>query len=136
MGPKRKMAVAFGVGLFLVAVTFSLGRMFYSTLVSEIDALAKLVGMLAIGMSVCFFIAQYVLSRGDPEAVREGWPLILAMNFAPLGSVLVVLVVLTPGAALGLLVVSLLTLGCSGIGAALAARSARRRLRRAVPSPC
>ena len=81
-------------------------------------------------MWLSFLIAQFFLSRGNPRALRQDWPVIAALNFAPFGSVIVVWALVTGAAALAMLVVANLTLGCACAGAALAAFIARRRARR------
>lgn len=68
--------------------------------------------------------------RGNPRAVRQAWPVIAALNFAPFCSVIVVWALVTREAALAMLVVANISLGCSCAGAALATFIARRRARR------
>jgi len=35
-------------------------------------------------MAVCFFICQFFLSRGNPDAYRKDWAIMLAVEAAPL----------------------------------------------------
>jgi hypothetical protein len=77
---------------------------------------------------VYFFICQFRLSRGNAEALRQDWPIILALNAVPL-----VMVILMVGKEKWpvILVQGLVTLlaGCGGAfaGAVVAARRARKR---------
>jgi hypothetical protein len=86
-----------------------------------------------IGVWICFFISQYLLSYGNPRALRKDWPLIAALNSAPLCSVIIAWILITWRAALAILVVAGITLVCSYAGAALATLAARRRLRAIRP---
>ena len=79
---------------------------------------------IAVRQSVCFLISQYFLSRGNPQALRKVWPLVIAMNIMPLYAAILCLVLESKGAALGMLLVTTITLACSYAGAALAARTA------------
>jgi hypothetical protein len=112
----RKVVVAFFLGLLSFLLIFLLGEVFGDY-------------ALFIGMGVYFLVAQYLLSRGNPQAIRKDWPLITAMNFTPLCATIIALAVEpNKGNALEMLLVTILTLACSYTGAALAARVARRRL--------
>ncbi len=70
-----------------------------------------------------FFLCQWGLSRGNAEALREDWPLILALN--GLLPVLVIMAILE-GKLLPLLVL-IPGLGGASAGAAVASRLARKR---------
>jgi cytochrome bd-type quinol oxidase subunit 2 len=118
------------MGVLLVVLPFCLAWLACSTLSSELGDVVKWVCVSVSGMWLCFLIAQFLLSRGNPQAVRQDWPLVAALNFAPFCSVIVVWALMTREAALAMLVVALVTLGCSYAGAALAAFIARRRVRR------
>ncbi len=126
---KRKAFLAFGLGVLLVVQTSSSFWLACSTLSSELRDVVKWVCVSVSGMWVSFLIVQFLLSRGNPRAVRQDWPVIAALNFAPFGSVIVIWALVTGEAALAMLVVANITLGCSYAGAALAALIARRRLR-------
>jgi hypothetical protein len=79
-----------------------------------------------IGLAPYFLIAQYLLSRGNPQAVRKDWPLILALNLPPLVSDIICLIVEPDkGAKLSALCLAILAVTCSYAGAGLAAKTAR-----------
>ncbi len=79
------------------------------------------------GTGVYFLAVQYLLSRGNPQAVRMDWPIILALNWTLLFvTVLALLFESHKRAALAALCVALCAVACSYAGAALAARTARR----------
>jgi hypothetical protein len=111
-----KIVVAFLLGVLSFFLIFLLGEIFGDY-------------ALFIGMGAYFLISQYMLSRGNPQAVRMDWPLIIAMNFTPLCMTIITLAVEpNKGNALEMLLVTILTLACSYAGAALAARTTRQRL--------
>ena len=85
-----------------------------------------LTAALVVVLGAYFLIAQYFLSRGNPQALRQVWPLIIAMNFILLCAPILCLVLETKGAALGTLLLVMFTVACSYAGAALAARTARQ----------
>lgn len=120
--------LAFGLGVLLVAQTFSLTWLAFCTMCPEGGDALNWGCAFVVGMWICFLIAQFLLSRGNPRALRQDWPLIAALNFAPFGSVLVFWALVTREAALAMLVVANITLGCSCAGAALAELMARRRV--------
>jgi hypothetical protein len=116
IGRKWKIVLAFCLGV----ISF-FGSFFLSEVFGEFGDYA-----LFIGMGACFLIAQYLLSRGNPQALRKDWPLIIGLNFAPL---CVTIKVLAFGSKQTLLVSLLMTISsvaCSYAGAALAARTAHR----------
>ncbi len=80
------------------------------------------------GIGGCFLISTCLLSRGDPHAIRKGWPLILALNTVLLLTTLVAWFV-EPGtsAVLATASTALLALVCSFAGAAVAGRAERPR---------
>jgi hypothetical protein len=111
-----KIVVAFLLGALSFFLIFFLGEIFGDY-------------ALFIGMGAYFLISQYILSRGNPQAVRKDWPLIIAMNLTPLCMTIITLAVEpNKGNALEMLLVTILTLACSYAGAALAARTACQRL--------
>jgi hypothetical protein len=79
-----------------------------------------------IGMGDYFLISQYFLSRGNPQALRKDWPLIIALNFTLLFATIICLAVEpNKGAKLATLCLAILAVACSYAGAALAARTAK-----------
>ena len=79
-----------------------------------------------IGLAPYFLISQYLLSRGNPQAVRKDWPSILALNLPLLVSDIICLIVEpNKGAKLSALCLAILAVSCSYAGAGLAARTAR-----------
>ena len=114
-----KVAFAFLFGAVSFAVLFQLG-----------DVLAPVV-VVCMG-AVGFFVCQYLLSRGNPQAGRTDWGMVLAMNGLPLallaGELVLNLgdvVAHAAGMLMGLAGVAL-GLGCSYAGAVVAGRTARR----------
>lgn len=71
-----------------------------------------------------FFLCQWGLSHGNVKALREDWPLILALN-----GILLVIVILSvfEGGFLRSLLVLIPGLGGASAGAAVASRAARKR---------
>ncbi len=130
MSRNWKMLLAFGLGVLLVVQTYALFWLACSVLSSELGDVAKWLCILVGAMWFCFLVAQFLISRGNPRAVRQDWPVIAALNFAPFCSVIIVWVLVTGTAALAMLVAANITLGCSCAGAALAAFIARRRTRK------
>lgn len=130
MSRNWKVLLASGLGVLLVVQTYSVFWLACHMLSSELGDVAKWLCIAVSAMWLCFLIAQFLLSRGNPRALRQDWPVIAALNFAPFGSVIVVWALVTGAAALAMLVVANVTLGCSCAGAALAAFIARRRVRR------
>jgi hypothetical protein len=110
---KLKMLIAVILGLFSFFLMFFLGEGwgYYA---------------LFIGMGAYFLIAQYFLSRGNRQALRKDWPLIIALNFTLLSATIICLVVEpNKGAKLATLCLAILAVACFYVGAALAARTAR-----------
>lgn len=133
MSRRWKILMALGLGVLLVAQTSSLFWLACSTLSSELGDIVKWLCIAVSATWLSFLIAQFFLSHGNPRALRQDWPLIAALNFAPFCSVVVLWVLLTREAALAMLIVANITLGCSYAGAALAALMARRRVPTARP---
>jgi len=119
-----KILLAFILGVFSFLLLFGLGAAleWASGKFGEYALTAALV----IVIGAYFLIAQYFLSRGNPQALRKVWPLIIAMNFILLCAPILCLVLESKGAALGTLLLAMFTVACSYAGAALAARAARR----------
>ena len=113
-----------------VALAFLFGAVSFVVLFALCEVLAPAVA-LCLG-AVGFFVCQYLLSRGNPQAGRTDWRMVLAMNALPLGlltSALVVSLSWHPMEAADMLkglagVVA--GLGCSYAGAVVAARTTRR----------
>ncbi len=76
-------------------------------------------------MAACFFICQYQLSRGQANALRQDWPIMLALNVVPL---LMAIIMMAMGDDLAPVLEVLLS-GCVGTfaGAVMAAQIARKR---------
>lgn len=129
MGHKRKIILAFSIGVGLVFMNFFLAWVSAAAVGGEVGEAAMCFCVSFIGLGICFLITQYFLSRGNPRALRRDWPLIIALNLAPFSLVFVTLAVLTKWAGLVMVVVTIITLACSCAGAGLAALTARRRLR-------
>ena len=118
----NKLAGAFLLGLLSFILMMFLG-----------EALGKLIGE-ATGLTVTFsvlavyfFVSQFLLSRGNPDALRSDWRIMLALGAVPIVSVVIMVlvekrdVILAQGP--GLLIAS-----SGGIvaGALAASRAARR----------
>ena len=116
IGRKRKIVLAFFLGAFSFFLSFFLNEVF-----GEFGEYAQF-----IGMGACFLISQYLLSRGNPQALREDWPLIIALNFTTLCVLIKVLAVESKKTLLVMVLLTIFTVACSYAGAALAARTARQ----------
>ena len=131
MGRNWRIVLAFSIGVSLFSMPFFLACVSF-ILTGEIGETLLCFCASFIGLGVCFFITQYLLSRGNPQALCKDWPLIIAMNLAPFAFCLVfiVLAFLTKRSGGVMLVVTMTTilLVCSYAGAALATLIARRRL--------
>lgn len=124
---KCKVVVAFFLGVLSFALLFFLGEGVGDLLPERSKGSFIHVVIFIIGMGGYFLISQYLLSRGNPQAVRKDWPIIIAMNFTPLCVTIITLAVEpNKGNALQMLLVAILTMSCSYAGAALAARAARQ----------
>jgi len=73
-----KTFIAFFLGLF----SFFLGNLFYMFGGETLLFTARNVGLAEtfILMAVYFFICQYLLSRGNPDAFPKDWPIMLALD--------------------------------------------------------
>ncbi len=80
-------------------------------------------------MAAYFFVCQFRLSRGNADALRRDWPVILALNAVPLAMVILMVgnekwtVILVQG-----LVTVIAGWGGAIAGAAMASRAARKRI--------
>ena len=109
----RRCLVAFLLSIVGLFVFFGFG-----------EALGEMAGFIA-GVAYCL-IAQFFLSIGHPQALRQDWPIILCLNFMVFLNAILNLT-LEPGAAAHptILILVAAALACSYAGAALAARIAR-----------
>jgi len=82
-----------------------------------------------VGVGAYFLILSYLLLRGNPRAIRKGWPIILALNITPLFMLFMTMALEGRSGpvlfALGLLMFTVLS---SFAGVALAQQVTRRRL--------
>ena len=99
-----KVLVAFILGVLSFLLLFGLGSALEGATLN--GALGKasgkyaeyaLTAALVIVIGAYFLIAQYFLSRGNPQALRKVWPLIIAMNFILLCAPILCLVLETKG---------------------------------------
>ena len=111
----RRCLVAFLLSIVGLFVFFGFG-----------EALGEMAGFIA-GVAYCL-IAQFFLSIGHPQALRQDWPIILCLNFMVFLNAILNLT-LEPGAAAHptILIMVAAALACSYAGAALAALIARKR---------
>jgi hypothetical protein len=123
-----KIFLAFILGVLAFFLLFGLGAALEGASGKASGKFGEyaLTAALVIVIGVYFLIAQYFLSRGNPQALRKVWPLIMAMNFVLLCAPILCLVLETKGAALGTLLLAMFTVACSYAGVALAARTARQ----------
>lgn len=126
---KWKICLAFVLGVAEIFLAYCVTMLLMPVVGSELNAVVQSLCAAFIAVWICFFITQFLLSYGDPRALRKDWPVIAALNFAPFCSVIIFWGFVTWRAALALLVVAGITLVCSYAGAALATLAARRRLR-------
>ena len=90
------------------------------------ETLGDMAGFISVA-AYCL-IAQFFLSIGRPQALRQDWPIILCLNFMVFLNAILNLT-LEPGAAAHptILIMVAAALACSYAGAALAAHIARTR---------
>ncbi len=120
-----KVVVAFFVGVWSFALMMFVGEAVQSwfpkygaeTFIDEF--------IIFIVWGGYFLVSQYLLSRGNLQAIRKDWPIIIAMNFTPLSIVIVNLSGGHMRSALETLWVAIVAMACSYAGAALATRAAR-----------
>ena len=116
IGRKRKIVLALFLGAISFFLSFLVGEVF-----GELGDYAQF-----ISMGACFVSSQYLLSRGNPQALAKDWPLIIALNFTPLCVLIKVLAVESKKTLLVMVLLTIFTVACSYAGAALAARTARQ----------
>ena len=111
----RRCLVAFLLSIAGLFVFFGFG-----------ETLGDMAGF--IGVATYCLIAQFFLSLGRPQALRQDWPIILSLNFMVFLNAILNLT-LEPGAAAHptILILVAAALACSYAGAALAAHIARIR---------
>ena len=113
--PRRwKILLSFFLGLLSIFLMFGLGETWGDHAMFP-------------GMAAYFLISQYLLSRGNPQAVRKDRPSILALNLPLLVSDIICLIVepnTNTGAKLSALCMAILAVTCSYAGAGLAAKTA------------
>ena len=118
----NRLSGAFLLGLFSFILMMFIGE-FLVKLIGETMGLFATFSALA----VYFFICQFLLSRGNPDALRTDWRIMLALAAVPL--VCVVLMALVEGGDVILAQgTGILLASCGGtlVGASSAARAARR----------
>jgi hypothetical protein len=111
----RRCLVAFLLSIVGLFVFFGFG-----------ETLGYMAGFISV-VAYCL-IAQFFLSLGHPQALRQDWPIILCLNFMVFLNAILNLT-LEPGAAAHptILILVAAALACSYAGAALAALIARIR---------
>jgi len=111
----RRCMVAFLLSIVGLFVFFGFG-----------ETLGEMAGFISVA-AYCL-IAQFFLSLGHPQALRQDWPIILCLNFMVFLNAILNLT-LEPGAAAHptILISVAAALACSYAGAALAALIARIR---------
>jgi len=115
-----KLVVAFFLGLASFPLMFLLGL---GVLIPESvpGAVAINVGIFAGSMAGYFLLVQFLLSLGNPRAVHEAWPTVLAISLTPLLTTLLTLVAeRRKGPVLLMAGVASLAVTCSYAGAWLA----------------
>lgn len=91
-----KILLAFILGVFSFLLLFGLGAALEGA--SGKFGEYALTAALVIVIGAYFLSAQYFLSRGNPQALRKVWPLIIAMNFILLCAPILCLVLESKGA--------------------------------------
>ena len=125
MNINSKIALALLLGVLSFLLLFLLGEVV--SVPAGVPAAEYVHATLFIGgVGTYFLISSYILSRGNPQAVRQGWPILLALNATLLVATLIAwLIEPNRGAVLAAAGTALLAVVCSLVGAALAARAAR-----------
>lgn len=125
MNRNSKLFVAFLLGVGSFFLLFGLGE---GVKVPDSIPGATYIQTLILlgGMGSYFLISQFFLSRGNRDAMRTDWPIILALNVV-LVAATIMAAFLEPNklAVLQTAGITLLAVLCSSIGAAFAARTAR-----------
>jgi hypothetical protein len=119
----RKPLLALFLGLIFFVLLWVLGE----TLEDKFGEAAGLITTFVV-IGACLFICQFFLSRGNPDAYRSDWPIMLALDSMFLLSVLVIVLQKNRGVILGQ-GLGILIFCCGGTyaGAAVASLAARRR---------
>lgn len=78
-----------------------------------------------IMIGIYYFLAQFLLSRGNTRALYEDWPLILLLNAALILTAILILLIVPD--AKWTSIIAIISIVCSVLGASLAARLAKVR---------
>jgi hypothetical protein len=126
MSKKVKVVVAFVLGVLGFVLMFFLGEgVKIPTTVPAAEYIQWLIFI--SGMGGYFLISEYLLSRGNPQAIRKDWAIILALNLTLLVTSIIALFIEPHKlAALQALGTAILAVACSYAGASLAGRAARQ----------
>ena len=128
MSKTVKLALAWFLGLVGLFLMFFMGE---EVSVPQAVPGAKYINeVIFMGLLAGYFlIAEYCLTRGNPQAVRKAWSTILALNLMLLVSATIGLAIEpNKSAVIEASATAMLTLASSCVVAALAARAARQRL--------
>jgi len=115
-----------------VALLLSVGSFFLLFLLGEGGGSRSILHTIIFigGLGGYFLVSGYFLSRGNPQAVRMGWPIMLALNAALIATTITAwLVEPNQADSLQMAGVAVLAVVCSYVGATLAARAARSSVR-------
>lgn len=119
-----KVLLAFGLGVVAFFLMFGLGAILEGAALGKYQGFALAIALGAV-LGAYFLAALFLLSRGNPLALRNVWPKIIAINFVFLCAPVLCIVFESKSAALGTLLLVVFTVACSYAGAALAARTSR-----------
>ena len=120
-----KILLAFLIGVFALLLFFVLGEgIRIPSRIPGAENIHRSIVIIVLG--AYFFIAEYLLSRRNPQALRTDWPLILALNLMLIISAGIAFAI-EPNrvAVMEAVVTAVLTVASSCAGAALAGRAAR-----------
>ena len=120
-----KILLAFLIGVFALLLFFVLGEgIRIPSHIPGAENIHRSIVIVVLG--AYFFIAEYLLSRRNPQALRTDWPLILALNLMLIISAGIAFAI-EPNrvAVMEAVVTAVLTVAFSCAGAALAGRAAR-----------
>lgn len=124
MSKTPRLLTAFLLGLLSIPLLFLLAE---GVRIPSSTPAAEFIhrGIFVIGMGAYFFMAEYLLSHGNPEAVRKDWPIILALTLPLIVSTAIAFVVEpNKSAVIEVAGTALLAVASSFAGAVLAARAA------------
>jgi len=77
VGPMRgKVLIAFFLGLFSLFLFMVVGSEAAASVFGDVAHIIVMV----IGVGAYFFVCQFLLSRGNPNALFKDWPLMLALG--------------------------------------------------------